>query len=137
MEYFALPDFGALVRKDGYNPFPGIHRYDVAGNALHSADDGNDWMIGLWTLLSRKVLKERNRGNQNKYSPRDQSSEADHRTTSILRPGDSAEIGRHSSRVPILKHERLDELLCSSRNFSSPGRSCFRQICHQCGLPGG
>ena len=51
MEYFALPDFGALVRKDGYNPFPGIHRYDVAGNALHSANDGNDRVNGRGAFL--------------------------------------------------------------------------------------
>jgi hypothetical protein len=42
MEYFALPDCGVLVCENGDNPFPGIHGYDVAGNALYGANDGND-----------------------------------------------------------------------------------------------
>jgi hypothetical protein len=47
MEYFAFPDVGVPICENGYNPFPGLHRYDVAGNALHGANYGNDWMIGL------------------------------------------------------------------------------------------
>ena len=52
-------------------------------------------------MLAGKSVKERNRGNQNKYSPRDQSSEADHSITFILRPG-VRQISESSSSGPIL-----------------------------------
>jgi hypothetical protein len=34
MEYFAFPDVGVPICENGYNPFPGIHRYDVAAPAI-------------------------------------------------------------------------------------------------------
>jgi hypothetical protein len=73
MEYFAFPDLRVIVGCNGNNACPGLDADLIPGNALHSANDGNDRVNGRGAFLSWKAVNERNRRNQNQYSPRDQS----------------------------------------------------------------